>query len=183
MTRIIAGNWGGRRLATPPGDRTRPTTDRVREALYSSLASALGSFDSVRVLDLFAGSGALGLEALSRGAQWCDFVDSDQRAVTAVRRNIAALGTTDAQVHRKSAQRYVQTAPARPYDLVFLDPPYSVESMELQSLISQISIGAWRTPDSIVVVERSSRGQFSWPKDVSAVRDRRYGETHLWYGR
>lgn len=120
--RIIAGQWRGRPLAAPKGDATRPTADRVREALFSMLASRLGSFDSLAVADLFAGSGALGLEALSRGAASCLFVEQDKPALDALRANVAKLGATGATV-RAGSVLALGPAPA-PLDLLLLDPPY-----------------------------------------------------------
>jgi 16S rRNA (guanine966-N2)-methyltransferase len=118
--RIIAGRWRGRKLVTPQGLATRPTADRVREALFSMLASRLGSFEGLRVVDLFAGSGALGLEALSRGAAHCVFVDSDRAAIEAIRANIAALGA-NAEILPGAAEHGRLPGPL---DLAFLDPPY-----------------------------------------------------------
>lgn len=122
--RIIAGEWGGRRLAAPVGDATRPTADRTRETLFSMLQSRLSTFEGLKVADLFAGSGALGLEALSRGAAQCLFVEQDKPAVEAIRANIAALGARD----RASVQHgsVLALGPAREAcDLILLDPPYA----------------------------------------------------------
>jgi 16S rRNA (guanine966-N2)-methyltransferase len=116
--RIIAGRWRGRQLIAPAGLATRPTSDRAREALFSMLASRIGSFEGLRVADLFAGSGALGLEALSRGAAHCLFVDNDRAAVEAIRANIAALGANGEAVRSDALRRL------EPVDLAFLDPPY-----------------------------------------------------------
>jgi 16S rRNA (guanine966-N2)-methyltransferase len=118
--RIIAGKWRGRRLAAPAGDATRPTADRAREALFSMLASRLGTFEGLRVADLFAGSGALGLEALSRGAAHCTFVETDRAAIEAIRANLASLGASG-EVLPRSAEH---AALAGTVDLAFLDPPY-----------------------------------------------------------
>jgi 16S rRNA (guanine966-N2)-methyltransferase len=118
--RIIAGRWRGRPLIAPQGQDTRPTADRVREALFSMLASRLGSFEGLQVADLFAGSGALGLEALSRGAAHCVFVENDRRAIDAIRRNIAALDVSG-EVLARNAEH---AALPHPVDLAFLDPPY-----------------------------------------------------------
>ena len=183
MTRIVAGEYGGRRLQTPPGDGTRPTTDRVREAMFSSLQSELGGFAGLRVLDLFAGSGALGLEALSRGAEAADFVESDTRAAGVIKRNIADLGCSGAKVLRTTVERFVRVPPAEPYDLIFLDPPYALPAEEVSALVATLAVPEWRGPDSIVVVERSTRDSFAWPEGVEGLRDKAYGETHLWYGR
>jgi 16S rRNA (guanine966-N2)-methyltransferase len=118
--RIIAGRWRGRALAAPAGQATRPTSDRTREALFSMLASRIGTFEGLRVADLFAGSGALGLEALSRGAAHCTFVETDRTAIEAIRRNLAALGA-EAEVLASPAEHARLPGP---FDLVFLDPPY-----------------------------------------------------------
>ena len=183
MTRIVAGRWGGRRLQTPKGDGTRPTSDRVREALFSSVESELGSLDDTRVLDLFAGSGALGLEAASRGAAHVDLVESDRRAAAVISANIRELGAVGAEVHRTTAARFVGGLPALPYDLVLLDPPYAVATEEVGLLLTEIVRAGGLDPDGLVVVERSSRTPFTWPDGLSGLRDRGYGETHLWYGR
>lgn len=183
MTRIVAGEFGGRRLQTPPGDGTRPTSDRVREAMFSSLQSELGGFDGVRVLDLFAGSGALGLEALSRGAASADFVESDTRVAAVIKRNIADLGVGDATVLRTTVERFIRVPPPQPYDLVFLDPPYALGTDEVGALVAALTVPAWRTPDSVLVVERSTRDPWVWPESVEGLRHKAYGETSLWYGR
>lgn len=121
--RIIAGQWRGRKLAAPKGDATRPTADRTRETLFSMLTSRLGDFDGLQVADLFAGSGALGLEALSRGAASCLFVEQDRAAVDTIRANIAAMGARDAaRVETASATQL--RAATQPLDLILLDPPY-----------------------------------------------------------
>ena len=121
--RIIAGEWRGRTIDAPPGQATRPTADRVRETLFSMLTSRLGSFDELRVADLFAGSGALGLEALSRGAADATFVESDAKAVIAIRRNVARVGAGErARVIGGSA---LALPKSEPFDLIFADPPYA----------------------------------------------------------
>lgn len=177
MTRIIAGVWGGRRLATPRGSDTRPTSDRVREALFSSLESELGGFDGLRVLDLYAGSGALGLEALSRGAAHVDLVESGRPAATATAANIAELGTGAARLHRTTTERFLATC-RETYDLVLLDPPYKDDvTGVLASIVGVLA------PGGLVVAERSSRDAFAWPPGLTGIRDKAYGETRLWYGR
>jgi 16S rRNA (guanine966-N2)-methyltransferase len=183
MTRIVAGRWGGRRLQTPKGDGTRPTSDRVREAMFSSLESMLGGFDGVHVLDLFAGSGALGLEALSRGAARADLVESDRMAGRVIGSNIAALVAEDAWLHRMRAEQFVASLPPEPFDLVLLDPPYAMSTEEVGLLLTAILRAGGLRPDGVVVVERSSRTPFTWPDGLNGVRDKAYGETHLWYGR
>lgn len=121
--RVIAGEWRGRKLNAPKGDATRPTADRTRETLFSMLVSRLGSFDGLHVADLFAGSGALGIEALSRGAAHCLFAEQDRAALDVLRANLAALGATDRAEVRAASVLSLGTAP-RPYDVILMDPPY-----------------------------------------------------------
>ena len=137
--RIIAGQWRGRPLVAPQGQDTRPTADRVREALFSMLASRLGSFEGLQVADLFAGSGALGLEALSRGAAHCVFVENDRRAIDAIRANLAALGASG-DVLPRSAEHAALPVPV---DLAFLDPPYG--SGLAPAVLSKLAVapGGW----------------------------------------
>ena len=124
--RIIAGEWRGRKLVAPLGMGTRPTGDRVRETLFSMLASRLGSFEQLRVADLYAGSGAFGLEALSRGAAFTCFVEHDAQALAAIRANIDALGAPART--RVLARSAASLPPEQPFDLIFADPPYSPDS-------------------------------------------------------
>lgn len=181
MTRIIAGRLGGRRIRTPPGGATRPTSDRVREAMFSSIQSELGGFDDLRVLDLFAGSGALGLEALSRGAAYARFVESDGRAADVIRHNLRELGV-NGSVARMTAARFALSAPPERFGLIFLDPPYALATDVLAGLVASLKQSA-AEPGALFVVERSTRDPFRWPDDVQALRDKSYGETRLWYGR
>lgn len=181
MTRIIAGSWGGRRLTTPAGSGTRPTSDRVREALFSSLRSEFGAdgFDDLRVLDLFAGSGALGLEAASRGAAHVDLVESAKGAAAVIARNIADLGASNARLHRMTVERFIATpVGSGRYDLVFVDPPYADDPSAVLAVLPAVL-----AEDGLVVVERSARGDLSWPSGLEGVRDKAYGETRLYYGR
>lgn len=184
MTRIVAGAAGGRRLSVPPGNRTRPTSDRVREALFSSLAAAFGGgLGGLRVLDLYAGSGALGLEALSRGAQHCLLVESDARAAAVIRANVKAVGLPGAVVAAAPVERLLAAPPDAPYDLVLADPPYAMVDAELSGVLVSLTAG-WLAPDALVVVERDRRSApVTWPDDIAGERERRYGETVLWYGR
>lgn len=143
--RIVAGTWRGRPLVAPKGDATRPTADRTREALFSMLLSRLGSFEGLAVADLFAGSGALGLEALSRGAASCLFVEQDRAALDALRANVAKLGATGVDIR---AQSVLALGPARqPLDLVMMDPPYGTGagSVALDKLhrLGWIGPGTW----------------------------------------
>lgn len=181
MTRIVAGSAGGRRLAVP-GDRTRPTSDRAREALFGTL-SALLDLDGARVLDLFAGSGAVGLEAVSRGAAAALLVESDARAAAVARDNARALGLADRVTVRRDRVERVLAGEPGPYDLVFADPPYALADPDLAALLHRLTEG-WLAAGAVLAVERSSRGAGpAWPPGVEAVKQRRYGEGTLWYGR
>lgn len=185
MTRVIAGAAGGRRLAVPPGNGTRPTSDRAREGLLSTWQSLLGGpLDGERVLDLYAGSGAVGLEALSRGASHALLVEADPRAARVVRENVRSLGLPGAEVRAGKAEQIIQSAPTAPYDLVFLDPPYRVTDHDLREILLTLRTEHWLAPEAIVTVERSTRGgEFRWPEGFDAVKARRYGEGTFWYGR
>lgn len=183
MTRIIGGDLGGRRLSTPEGDNTRPTSDRVREALFGSLAAA-GVLDGAHVLDLYAGSGAVGLEALSRGAESVLFVEAHAATARVLRRNIAALGVSAATaVNTARLPTALKQEPPRRFDLVFADPPYHLDDTELAGVLSLLIEHDWLAAEADVVVERSQRsGEPRWPEGLTLDRSRRYGETMLWYG-
>ncbi|WP_327295017.1 16S rRNA (guanine(966)-N(2))-methyltransferase RsmD [Streptomyces sp. NBC_01197] len=185
MTRVIAGTAGGRRLAVPPGNGTRPTSDRAREGLFSTWEALLGTLDGARIADLYAGSGAVGLEALSRGAAHALLVEADARAVATVRDNVRTLGLPGAEVRTGKAEQIVTgPAPDAPYDVIFLDPPYAVTDDDLREILLTIGAQGWLTGDALVTVERSTRGgEFKWPKGFEPLRARRYGEATLWYGR
>ncbi|KAB2337907.1 16S rRNA (guanine(966)-N(2))-methyltransferase RsmD [Actinomadura rudentiformis] len=184
MTRVIAGSAGGRWLAVPPGRDTRPTSDRAREGLFSTVLALLGPLDGLRVADLFAGSGAVGLEALSRGAAHALLVESHPRAFKVVRENAAALGLPGARPVADKVERVVRRPPDEPYDLVFADPPYALTDAAVTDLLIDLRDNGWYTPDALVVVERSVRGPaLEWPDGYTAERDRRYGEALFWYGR
>ncbi|MEU6810610.1 16S rRNA (guanine(966)-N(2))-methyltransferase RsmD [Streptomyces sp. NPDC046831] len=186
MTRVIAGAAGGRRLAVPPGTGTRPTSDRAREGLFSTWQALLGGpLDGERVLDLYAGSGAVGLEALSRGAGHTLLVEADARAARTVRDNVRSLGLPGAEVRAGRAEQIIRTtAPEKPYDLVFLDPPYAVSDDDLREILITLRTEGWLAEDTLVTVERSTRGgDFRWPPGFDAIRARRYGEGTFWYGR
>lgn len=176
MTRIVAGVAGGRRLAVPSS--ARPTTDRVREALFNVLASRI-DFDGLRVLDLYAGSGALGLEALSRGADSVLFVDADRRAAEVIARNIATVGLPGASVRRAAVSTLVEAA-AAPVDLVFADPPYDVPAADVEKVVAALERHGWVADGAIVVVERpASSTPLTWPAHWDAWPVRRYGDTRL----
>ncbi|MFC8916572.1 16S rRNA (guanine(966)-N(2))-methyltransferase RsmD [Streptomyces sp. WAC05374] len=185
MTRVIAGAAGGRRLAVPPGNGTRPTSDRAREGLFSTWEALLGTLDGIRIADLYAGSGAVGLEALSRGASHALLVEADQRAARTVRDNVRGLGLPGAEVRTGKAEQIVTSAPpADPYDVVFLDPPYAVSDDDLGEILLTLRTKGWLADDALVTVERSTRGgEFTWPDGFEPLRARRYGEGTFWYGR
>ena len=183
MTRIIGGTAGGRRIRTPSGDSTRPTSDRVREALFSSLDSALGSLSGLRFLDLYAGSGAIGLEARSRGAGVVTCVEHDRRTAGLIRDNVRSLGLDGVEVLTGTVDRVLAQPPRAPYDVVFLDPPYPTPVADVEAALAALREHEWLVDGTIVVVERSSRGpSLTWPQGLVAQRERRYGETVLWYG-
>ncbi|MBM9460444.1 16S rRNA (guanine(966)-N(2))-methyltransferase RsmD [Nocardioides sp. zg-536] len=186
MTRIIAGSAGGRRLQTPRGDATRPTSDRVREALLSAVDAWAGSLRGLRVLDLYAGSGAVGLEAWSRGAEAVTLVESDRRTADLVRANARAVGCPVAEVIARSVSAFLASAPRAPYDLVFADPPYPLADDAVAEVLGALVEGGWLSDDALVVVERSGRSpEPAWPAGLVPLPGRRgakrYGETTLWF--
>jgi 16S rRNA (guanine966-N2)-methyltransferase len=185
MTRVIAGTAGGRRLAVPPGSGTRPTSDRAREGLFSTWQALWGPLDGARVLDLYAGSGAVGLEALSRGAAHALLVEADARAVRVIRHNIGVLALPGAEARaQKVSQVLAGPPPGEPYDLAFLDPPYAVTDDALREILVTLRSSGWLRDDSLATVERGTRGgEFRWPAGFQGLRSRRYGEGTLWYGR
>lgn len=183
MTRIIGGAAGGRRLQTPRGDATRPTSDRVREALFSSIESWAGSLAGLRVLDLYAGSGAVGLEAWSRGAEAVTLVESDRRTAALVAANARDLGFWAAHVVAASVAATLGRPADAPYDLVFLDPPYPLDDASVAADLAALADHGWLAPGALVVVERSVRSpEPAWPAGIEPGRRRAYGETVLWYG-
>ncbi|MDQ0645342.1 16S rRNA (guanine(966)-N(2))-methyltransferase RsmD [Microbacterium murale] len=182
MTRIIAGRARGLRLDVP-GSGTRPTSDRVRESLFGALES-LDVIAGARVLDLYAGSGALGLEALSRGAASVDLVERSRSAAAVVRRNIATvarpLGNATARVHESAVSAFLKRA-AGPYDLVFTDPPYDLDDQTMDADL--IALAPLLSDDAVVVIERARR---STPPDATAAglevfREKSYGDTAIWW--
>lgn len=181
MTRIIAGTAGGRTLRTPVGDGTRPTSDRVREAVFSALV-ARDAISGVDVLDLYAGSGALGLEAASRGAVAATLVEADRRAAAVASANVAALGFTGCRVVTAKVAAFLARPAGTAYGLVFLDPPYAVTEDELAKVLVALVSGGWLADAALVVVERSTRTPVpTWPPGLQHQLTKSYGETAVHY--
>jgi 16S rRNA (guanine966-N2)-methyltransferase len=182
MTRVIAGAAGGRRLKVPPAG-VRPTGDRAREGLFNSLGT-LVDLDGAAVLDLYAGSGALGLEALSRGAGTVVFVESGPRVLPVLKANLAAVGLPGGRVLAGSVPTVVRGAPLTRFDVVLADPPYATPAEEVQEVLRALVDGGWLAPGAVLVVERPSREEdWEWPTPLAGLRERRYGEALLRYGR
>ncbi len=189
MTRIVAGLARGRRLAVPRGEVTRPTSDRAREAMFSTIDGLL-PLSGAHVLDLYAGSGALGLEALSRGAVHALLVEGDRRVAATLRTNIDAVALDGAVAVTSLVQRLAVTpadqvsGAAPPYDVVFADPPYRLATDELAGVLTNLYRQEWLASQAVLVVERSGRDDpWVWPTPLQPIRDRSYGEAVLWYGR
>jgi 16S rRNA (guanine966-N2)-methyltransferase len=189
VARVIAGEAGGRRLTVPDGRNTRPTSDRAREGLFATIVSMTGSLTGTRVLDLYAGSGAVGLEALSRGAEHVLLVESGARAARVIRENIEGIGLPGAEVVTDRVERVLARGPASSvnsgrYDIVFADPPYALAGQEVSGMLTALSDQAWLAPGALVIVERATRsGPVNWPAGLVADRARRYGEATFWYAR
>ena len=190
MTRIIAGSRGGRRLAMPPGDQTRPTSSKVREALFSALASWTGGSSGPADMalkgwafcDLFAGSGAVGLEAASRGAAPVMLVESSRRALRTIDQNVTAVGL-DVEVRRDAVQDLVRRRSPYPFDIIFLDPPYELANGVVEAILRDLVANDWLTGEGLIVLERSSRDAAPhWPDALSDTWEKKYGETVLYFG-
>lgn len=181
MTRIVSGAAGGRRLKVPPGETTRPTSDRVREALFSALEAA-GAVEGARVLDLYAGSGALGLEAASRGAVQVVLVEAARAAAATARANAGVVALPGVRVVTDRVERFLASPAAAVdggWDLVLVDPPYAVTTEEVSQVLA--ALAPRLASGAVVVVERSSRtAPPGWPEPAPDVRERRYGETTVW---
>ncbi len=185
---MIAGEAGGRRLAVPDGRDTRPTSDRAREGLFATVTSIVGPLTGTRWLDLYAGSGAVGLEALSRGAQHVLLVEYGARAARVIRENIEAIGLPGAEVIADRVERVLTRGPDQApgsgrYDVVFADPPYAMADAEVSRMLSLLAGQRWLAPGALVIAERATRsGPARWPDGFVPDRARKYGEATLWYG-
>jgi len=185
--RIIAGKWGGRRLQAPANHSTRPTTDRVRESLFSSLHSQLGSFDGLHVLDVFAGSGALGLEALSRGALRLTAIESDPRTAQLVKDNYAKLSDNsdhaDFQLYQGDIFKLISRLHNLGADLIFLDPPYDLSDKKLHNLLIKLGDAKTFSLDALVVIERakSAKSELFLPENFTIVKSKTIAETALYF--
>ncbi|MDR0435596.1 MAG: 16S rRNA (guanine(966)-N(2))-methyltransferase RsmD [Propionibacteriaceae bacterium] len=189
MSRIIAGAAKGTAIRMPRGSATRPTTDRVREAVFNTLVDWAGSaavdsarqFEGISFLDLYAGSGAMGLEAASRGASPVTCVERDANATKSIRDNVAAL-RLEVRVVANQVAQYLG-GPAAPFDIIFLDPPYDTGNDEIERCLAAITRCGWFADDGVIVVERSSRSEpFEWPSEVERQWQKSYGETVIYYG-
>lgn len=181
MTRIIAGTAKGRKLKTPPGGATRPTSDRVREALFSALEAEFSTLHGLRLIDLYAGSGAVALEALSRGAASAVAVESDRRTAALIGENARALGLS-VEVVAGTVEAVLALPPAEPYDVVFLDPPYPMPAEDVDAALGMLLDSGWLAQGAVVVVERSRRSvEPAWSDGLGTARRKKYGDTVLWY--
>jgi 16S rRNA (guanine966-N2)-methyltransferase len=183
VTRIIAGAARGRRLSV--GQGTRPTSDRAREGLFATILTIRGALNGARMLDLYAGSGAAGLEALSRGASEVLLVEADARAARVIRGNIGAVGLPGARVLAGRVERVLARGPGSrpPWDIVFADPPYAAPAAEVERMLSSLRDHGWLAPGALVIVERATRsGPLSWPIGYAPRASRGYGEATFWYG-
>ena len=178
--RIVAGRFRGATITAPKGTLTRPTSDRVRQALFNVLehGAPAATFEGARVLDLFAGSGALGLEALSRGARYAVFIEESTEARGAIRRNVEALGLTGVtKIWRRDATKLGGVSNLAPFDLVFCDPPYGGE-LGVRALASAIA-GGWLAADAVAVLEERADATIAWPAPLTEIAVRRYGDTQI----
>ena len=180
--RIVGGKFGGRVLKTPQGHATRPTSERVREAMFNVLSHGLDDFslEGARVLDLFAGTGALGLEALSRGARYVHFVDEDTKARGLIRQNADSLGLIgQSKIWRRDATKLGPCAPLAPFDLIFADPPYN-KGMG-SGVLKSISEGGWAEKNAIIILEEALKAEVQVPENFTLLQSREYGDTKILY--
>jgi len=182
--RIIAGAFKGKTLTSPP-DRTRPTSDRAREGLFSSLESAFGSIHGLKFLDLFAGSGAVGIEALSRGAALVHCVEKDNLAWETTSRNFGMIKNTETNFHiyKMSAMAFLEMDQKLAYDIIFMDPPYDVPNDIIEKMLEDISENNLLAPHGLIAIERAAKtNPFSWPSPFQQEKIRSYGQGSIFYG-
>lgn len=184
--RIIAGLAKGRTIDSVSSS-TRPTSDRVREALFSTLASEFGDFDGLNVLDLYAGTGAIALEALSRGASIVHAVEKDDAAAKAITSNHENLKTAHCpgifHLYSMSVHRFLQDKAAHQYHFIYVDPPYDVDDLDVVETLIQLRDGGYLHPQALIAVERNSRvKEISWPEGIEALREKNYGQATIFYG-
>lgn len=180
--RIVAGDFKGTKIEAPSGSKTRPTSDRVRESVFNILAHGCETFtiENARVLDLFAGTGALGLEALSRGARSCIFIDDDATARGVIRNNIESLGVNGrTKVWRRDASKLGDASKSDKFDLIFADPPY--EQGLGQKALNTATSGGWLNPGAIFMLEEREKVQIETPEGLELINDRTYGDTKIWF--
>ena len=183
MTRIIAGYHKGRTLRVPQSV-TRPTTSRVREAIFSSVEHSHDGFENLNVLDLFAGSGALALEAISRGATYALMLEHDPKAIAAIKDNMASLKIRNARVQGGELFNHLNSdLPDTTFDVVFADPPYNLPDDKITIMLETLINRGWLAHDALVVIERDKYSDFMWPHDFSDTSQRTYGDTVVSYGR
>lgn len=184
--RIIAGVAKGRNLGTV-AQATRPTSDRAREGLFSSLSSEFGTFEGLRVLDLFAGSGAIGLESLSRGATLVHVVEKDEQAIKTIEANHELVKKSNPagklQIFGMSVERFLNDQPREKYHLVYIDPPYEFSNQGVEDILSKLHDDNFLSSDAFIAVERNTRSdQFIWPDAFIPARERNYGQASIYYG-
>lgn len=184
--RIIAGLAKGRTIDAVASS-TRPTSDRAREALFSTLASEFGDFEGVNVLDLYAGTGAIALEALSRGAALVHAVEKDDAAVKAITKNHENLKSAHCpgifHLYAMSVHRFLQDKAAQPYHFIYIDPPYDVDDVDVVETLIQLRDAGFLHPQALIAVERNSRvKEISWPDGLEALREKNYGQATIFYG-
>ena len=184
--RIIAGLAKGRTIDAVASS-TRPTSDRAREALFSTLASEFGDFEGLNVLDLYAGTGAIALEALSRGAALVHAVEKDDAAVKAITKNHENLKSAHCpgifHLYAMSVHRFLQDKAVQPYHFIYIDPPYDVDDIDVVETLIQLRDGGFLHPQALIAVERNSRvKEISWPDGLEALREKNYGQATIFYG-
>ncbi len=181
--RIISGSSKGKKLFSPEDDRIRPTSDRAREGLFSSLVSSFGDFEGIHFLDLFAGTGAVGVEALSRGAKIVHSVEADFNELALSNFELVNNPAGDFKVFKNRAKRFLESTDALCYDIIFMDPPYDISNEDILELLTIISERNLIAPRGIITIERASKSKpFAWPQGMECEKVRSYGQGSMFYG-